>query len=187
MSEFQRIVTEMLEEVSETLAAVDETALKELQQVLIGKRRIFVAGRGRSGLQMRAFAMRLMHLGLEVHVVDEITTPAIEKEDVLLIGSGSGRTESLVQFAQAAKEVGAEVALVTGTPKSPIGQESDLNIHLPAPTPKSEGSGRSSSVQPLGSRFELSLGVFLDGLVLLLMEKLGVSAEEMFVRHVNLE
>ncbi len=46
----------------------------------------------RSGLMMRVFAMRLMHMGFESHVVGETLTPAVEKGDLLVIGSGSGET-----------------------------------------------------------------------------------------------
>lgn len=40
-----------------------------------------------------------MHLGLQVYVVDDVTTPAIKTEDLLIIGSASGNTKSLVQYA----------------------------------------------------------------------------------------
>ena len=39
--------------------------------------RIFCIGAGREGLAMRAFAMRLMHLGKPVHWIWDDTTPAI--------------------------------------------------------------------------------------------------------------
>ena len=187
MQEFQQVIAGMLQEVAETLQAVDEAELAALRHALRSMPRIFIAGRGRSGLQMEAFAMRLMHVGLTVHVVDGVTTPAVEKGDLLLIGSGSGQTPSLVRFAETAAGVGATVALITTAASSPIGQAASMVVHLSAPTPKVAGSDLSTSVQPLGSRFELSLGMLLDGLVLLLMDDLGVSAEKMFARHANLE
>lgn len=136
---------------------------------------------------MRAFAMRLMHLGLPVHIVDEITTPAIECGDLLLIGSGSGQTESLVRFAQTAKKIGAGVALITATASSPIGELAGIIVRLAAPTPKASDSDLSASIQPMGSRFEASLGALSDVLILLLMDDLNASAEQMFTRHANLE
>src|SRR5690606_2731649 len=63
-------------------------------------RRIFVAGAGRSGLMMKAFAMRLMHLGLDVYVVGDTITRSIDQGDLLLIGSGSGETKTLIPMAQ---------------------------------------------------------------------------------------
>src|SRR5665811_602610 len=40
-------------------------------------KRVFVMGAGRSGLAAKAFAMRLMHLGLNVYVVGETVTPCL--------------------------------------------------------------------------------------------------------------
>ena len=70
--------------------------------------RIFVAGAGRSGLCMRAFGMRLMHLGKTVYVVGETTTPSIAATDLLILGSGSGRTASLLAMAEQAQRRGAQ-------------------------------------------------------------------------------
>ena len=59
-------------------------------------KKIYVAGAGRSLLTLRCLAMRLMHLGFESYVVGDTTTPAFEKEDLRIAGSGSGETKGLV-------------------------------------------------------------------------------------------
>src|ERR1700738_269625 len=66
--------------------------------------RIFVVGAGRSGLALRAAAMRLMHLGLNVFVTGETITPAIQKGDLLLAASGSGTTSTIVISAEKASK-----------------------------------------------------------------------------------
>ena len=43
------------------------------------------------------------------------------------------------------------------------------------------------SVQPMGSLFEQSLLICLDYVILILMDKTQITAEEMFARHANLE
>ena len=89
-----------IEELSASLAAAaaagqDEAAERFVD--LIGNApRVDVHGAGRSGLALRMTAMRLMHLGKEVGVVGEVTTPAIRAGDVLLTASGSGTTGSIV-------------------------------------------------------------------------------------------
>jgi 6-phospho-3-hexuloisomerase len=52
---------------------------------------------------MRAFAMRLMHIGFQVHVAGDVTTPAIRGGNLLIIGSGSGETSGLVSMAAKAR------------------------------------------------------------------------------------
>ena len=59
----------ILADLSRTLHQVDRAQIETMQDALLSAERVFVAGKGRSGLQIKAFAMRLMHLGLKVHVL----------------------------------------------------------------------------------------------------------------------
>ncbi len=51
--------------------------------------------------------------------------------------------------------------------------------------PKPHGS--DASVQPMGSLFEQSIAILLDIIVLCLMEKHGISSDDMYRNHSNLE
>src|SRR5438876_11835411 len=113
MTEYDDLVTIVLGELDASLRSTAASEVTALRQAILQAPRIFVAGKGRSGLQMRAFAMRLMHMGLTVYIVDDVTTPAIVSTDLLLIGSGSGRTASLVEFAARAKSLGVRIGLIT--------------------------------------------------------------------------
>ena len=66
----------------------------------------FTIGRGRLRLVMDMFAIRLMHLGLNVHAIGEPTTPAMRSGDLLVIGSGSGKTEGPKMAAIKAPHLG---------------------------------------------------------------------------------
>ena len=138
---------------------------------------------------MRAFAMRLMHLGLDVHVVGDATTPSLASGDLLVIGSGSGETASLQGLARKA-QLGAEVALVTIVPDSTIGKLADPVIRLRAPSPKAargQGEPAAASIQPVGSLFEQGLLLLLDIIVMRMAVAGGITSEQMFQRHANLE
>ncbi|MFH1006796.1 MAG: 6-phospho-3-hexuloisomerase, partial [Candidatus Latescibacterota bacterium] len=71
----QTALGQILAELGNTLARVDNDAGEEMVRAIMDARTIFVAGAGRSGLAMKTFGMRLMHLGLDVHVVGETITP----------------------------------------------------------------------------------------------------------------
>ena len=187
MNEYQKLIATTLEEIQAALNQVDSTHCEEMIQAVLKAEQVFTAGKGRSGLQMRAFAMRLMHLGFKVYVVGDATTPGIASGDLLLIGSGSGKTASLIQYAERAKELGASIGLVTATTRSEIASIADLLIEIPAPTPKSEHLSGQTSAQPMGTLFEQSLGILLDILILKLMEEENIDAVQMFTRHANLE
>jgi 6-phospho-3-hexuloisomerase len=182
---YTELVNEIGSELLTTLKAVNETELTALRQAVLDANRVYVAGRGRSGLLMRAFAMRLMHLGLTAHVVEDVTTPAIGAGDLLVIGSGSGATESLVQYAARAKSLQTRLALITTAATSPIGSQADYLVLVPAPSPKRESRG--TSIQPMANLFEQSLLLVLDILTVQLMSDLNLTSEQMFTRHANLE
>jgi len=184
---YQSLVAQTLHELELVLGSIEEFSMTALLQALQDAERIFIVGKGRSGLQMRAFAMRLMHLGLVTFVVDDVTTPSITAGDLLLIGSGSGQTPSLVGYALQAKREGTKLAVITADQTSPVALQADVLLLLPAPTPKAKRTTTPPSIHPMGTLFEQSLGLFNDLLILLLMDKLGMDADEMFTRHANLE
>jgi 6-phospho-3-hexuloisomerase len=142
--------------------------------------RVFLGGMGRSGLMMRAFAMRLMQLGVEVHVVGDTTTPSIRRGDLLILGSRYGRSGSLAHYVEIARREKARVAVVTMDAKTPLARTADLVATIPVP----EGG---PSQQPLGTLFEQSLLVYLDAVVLLLKRLLHKTERTMSKRHTNLE
>ena len=186
-SYFHQLSIQVQEEISGAIAAIDPAEANAFVQQIVEAKSIFTAGKGRTGLQMQAFAMRLMHLGLDVHAIGEITTPALRPGDLLLIGSASGKTESLVSFAQAAGRVGANLAAITANRESPIAKAADTHVYIPAPSHKKQEEEGIYSVLPLGGLFEVGLGIALNVVVVQLMGDLGVSAEEMAARHANLE
>lgn len=186
MDTYSNLVNALLGELSVTLHAINPDEFNALKQTVLQARRVFVAGKGRSGQQMRGFAMRLMHLGLRVHVVDDVTTPAITAGDLLVIGSGSGRTPSMVTYAQLAKQLNATVAVLTIDADSPVAKSADLIVKVPAITPKLDNVNMVSN-QPMGSLFEQALHLVLDLIITQLMDDLHMTSEQMFTLHANLE
>ena len=184
---YDELQKQILTELDRTLSGIDSGSMDILQNLILSAKRVYIAGAGRSGLMARGFAMRLMHMGITAYVVGEIITPAIGKGDLLLIASGSGETASLVSMAKKARSLGAKLALVTIFPESTIGKMADASLKIPAPTPKSSLENSAASIQPMGSLFEQSLMLTLDTLVMMLMEKLNLTSDEMFKMHANLE
>ena len=177
----------VLAEIERNLERVDSRDVERMVTFLLGAKTVFVAGAGRSGLMIRAFAMRLTHLGRPVQVVGDVTTRGIGPGDVLLVASGSGETRTILALAQAAVENQGEVGVITIFPRSSLAMLADCRVVIPAPTPKGQSENPETSIQPLGSLFEQSLLVTLDVMVMMLMEKLVQTSEQMFKLHANLE
>jgi 6-phospho-3-hexuloisomerase len=175
----------ILDELGRTLAAVSETEIVAAQRKILAAKRVFVTGAGRSGLALKMAAMRLMHLGLDVHVAGEVTAPAIGSEDLLLVASGSGTTAGAVHAAQVALKAGAEVLALTAARESRLGQLAQLVIVIPAAT-KQDTSG-AASAQYAGALFEQSVLLLTDAMFHAMWHQWGESAEELWKRHANLE
>jgi len=161
-----------------------------------GESKILVMGAGRSGLVGRAFAMRLMHLGYDVHVLGDTIVPSIGKKDLVIAISGSGRTQLIVTAAEAAKKVGAKIIAITSYPDSPLGRLADIVVEIPGRT-KLRGLeldyfarqilGIHEPLAPLGTLFEDTALVFLDGVIVELMHRLGKTEDDLRARHANIE
>lgn len=182
------ILGNILEELKESSLHIDENQMEEFTSYIDYKKRIYIAGAGRSGVAIKAFACRLMHLGLDVHFIGDITVPHTKPGDLLIIGSGSGETQSLVSLAQKAKKNGLNIILNTLTSNSTIANLADAKMILPGASPKVvDETHIGASIQPMGSGFEqLSLLVY-DAIIMSLMNKLAQTSEMMFERHANLE
>lgn len=177
----------VLQELHAVLAAVDPKATQELYRRVRSARRVFAAGMGRSGLVAKAFSQRLAHLGVDARAYDEITLPRIGRGDLLVVASGSGETPSTLLKARLAREAGARVALVTARPRSSIGRLARPVVHIPAPSRIWRDQALVGSVQPGRSLFEQALLVYLDALVLRLMEEEGLEDDHVMARHSNLD
>lgn len=178
----------ILAELTNNLTYVNDEDLDLLVKTIMEANHIFGAGAGRSGVAMRGFINRLMHLGKSVSLVGDISTPHTKEGNLLIIGSGSGETESLVALANKAKKNNVKIALVTMDPNSTIGKLSDVVVVLPGVSPKLKNAGMDiTSIQPMGSAFEQISFLIYDGVILELMEKMDETTDTMFSRHADLE
>lgn len=188
MSDVIENVKEILGELTRNADLIKAEGFNSFLDEIVAARRIFLAGAGRSGLVIRAFANRLMHLGFDVQVIGDVTTTFAKEGDLLIIGSGSGETQSLVAMSQKAKNNHLNVALITMAPGSTIANLADAVCVLPGASPKVlAGEPQRASIQPMGSGFEqLSLVVY-DAMIMTLMLRVHQTSDTMFGRHANLE
>ena len=169
--------------------------IDELEGVYREKRKVLVMGAGRSGLVGRAFAMRLLHLGFNSYVLGDTIVPSVKKGELVVAISGSGRTQLIVTAAETAKKVGATVAAITTYPDSPLGRLADIVVIVPGRAKITRMDdyfarqilGIHEPLAPLGTLFEDTTLVFLDGVVYALMLRLGISEEYMRSVHANIE
>jgi 6-phospho-3-hexuloisomerase len=179
-----------LDELAGVFARLDDTRVDAAVALIATSKRVALHGVGREGLQMRGFAMRLFHLGLEASVVGDMTCAAVGPGDLLLVSAGPGHFGTIAALMQVARGSGARTLVVTAQPQGACAMAADAVIHLPAQTMADDTTaarGGGTSVLPMGSLYEGALFVLFEVMVLRLRDQLGVSAEAMRARHTNLE
>ncbi|MGD6941913.1 6-phospho-3-hexuloisomerase [Cytobacillus gottheilii] len=179
-------LTEIVQELSQTVHLISESEADALVEQILKAKKVFVAGAGRSGFMGKSFVMRMMHMGIDAYIVGETVTANLEKDDLLIIGSGSGETKTLVAIAEKAKSIGGTIAAITISPNSTIGELADIVVKLPGVT-KDQSEGDYKTIQPMGSLFEQTMLLFYDALILSFMDKKGLDSNKMYGKHANLE
>jgi 6-phospho-3-hexuloisomerase len=176
---------------------ISDKDVEKLLTELLKAKRIYVIGAGRSGLVAKAFAMRLMHLGLQAYVVGETITPAMNAGDVMVIFSGSGRTKTVADIAETAKDIGAHLCLITSNAESRIGKIADCIVIIEHQRDEVEDDaqefeirqmmGEHKSFAPLGTLFETASMIFGDAVISRLMEITKTDENALKNRHTNIE
>jgi 6-phospho-3-hexuloisomerase len=178
----------------EVIDRIDEEQVDRMIQAISNAKSVFIVGSGRSELIGMAFAMRLMHLGFVVYVVGDVTTPAINNEDCLIAISGSGETRTVTIAAETAAESGASVVGITANTSSTLGKYLDVTVNIESKTKvpwKHYTShvlkGNYDDLTPMGTLFEDSTHLFLDGLISEFMARLGKKEIDLKRRHATIE
>jgi 6-phospho-3-hexuloisomerase len=193
VQEMMRLMASKIRSIANTIADKD---VEKLLSELLNAKRIYVIGAGRSGLVAKAFAMRLMHLGLHAYVVGETITPALTKGDVMVVFSGSGRTKTIADIAETAHEIGAHICLITSNSDSRIGKLSECIVIVEHQRDAVQDDavefefrqmmGEHKSFAPLGTLFETASMIFADAVISRLMEITQTDESALKNRHTNI-
>ena len=177
MSEYMNFVSDYIKKISKEL---DSENVNRLINEIIDVKRIFLMGAGRSGLEARAFAMRLMHLGFDVHVIGDATAPVPTNEDLVIIISGSGETQSVLDLGTNIKSKGPKMAIITTNKDYSL--ILDMTIIIPVKIEDIDKDLRECFL-PMGTLFEVITHVFLDAIISELKYRTGTTEAKMKDRH----
>lgn len=175
-----------LDELGTCLRSMDRSALDRMIALIADARRIVLYGCGREGLMMRAFCMRLHHLGLDAHMAFDMTTPPVGDGDLLLVSAGPGYLSTVEALLGQARKAGARTACFTAEPASQVTRSAATTLVIPAQTMARDQSAPTSFL-PMGSLYEGAQFLLYEIMVMMLKDRLGESAESMRARHTNLE
>ena len=184
MSQYAQLARQVLKEHEQVLLDVNDEEVDRLLDAIAEANCIQVFGMGRMKCAVRAFVMRLMHMGLDAHVVYDTTCPNIGPGDLLIVNAACTTIGyTVMQFAA---KLGARVVAITANPHSKAAALCDFTVSLRGQV----HGGRDyeiPSVQPMAALFEQTIFVFEDIVIQLLMKKLNITAEQMATRHTNVD
>ncbi|WP_457612068.1 SIS domain-containing protein [Methanocaldococcus sp.] len=143
-----------------------------LSNKILEANNVFIYGVGRSGYIGRCFHLRLLNLNINSYFLSD--APAFKKGDLLILISGSGKTDSVVIAYEKAKKIGEVVGIVCYP-----GKLKNLDYIIKIPIEKSQ-------YLPMGTAFEQMALIFLDLVVAELMKKLKLKEEDIINNHNNL-
>lgn len=182
----RKLIDQVTSEIGVVLRNVPEQTLLQITVEVRKARRIVVHGAGRVGLACKGFAMRLGHLGFDAYTVADSTVPSIGKEDLLILASSSGETQTVYDVGGMARNQGTRVVVITAAQQSRVAGLADVLLVLDTPTKFGPGEGRKS-IQPMATLFEQCLQILFDVLVVELMHETRQTHDDLWSRHSNLD
>lgn len=184
MSDYKELAKKVLQEHEQVLLDIKDEEVEKLLDAIAEANCIQVFGMGRMKCAVRAFVMRLMHMGFDAHVVFDTTCPNIGSGDLLIVNCACTTIGYTVMGL--AKKRGAKVVAITADPTSRAAALCDFTVSLRGQV----HGGREyeiPSIQPMAALFEQTIFVLEDIIIQLLMKKLDITAEQMAKRHTNLD
>lgn len=174
-----------------------EKEISEFLNILIDAKKkdssIYVGGAGRSGFVGKFFAMRLMHMGFKVSLLDEIIFKPMENDAVMILISKSAENDSIPSILKDSSKSNIRGLSICG------GKSTDFYKHLKPSIAIEELTNKKYSKEEkeqlnkydfskddllvMGTSFEISALVILDTLIVELMNELEISSEDMQKNH----
>jgi len=173
-------------ELETSLGSISEEKIEQLIDLVLNSRKVFFVGVGRVLLSLEAIAKRWAHLGIDTHIVGEITEPAITADDVLIVGSGSGTTLFPAGIAKKAHTIGAKIIHIGSNPNSELKDIVALMVRIPVRT-KNYLDDEIDSEQPMTSLFEQTLLLLGDIVAKMIIDRKHLDMNSLWQYHANLE
>tara|TARA_B100001059_G_C17825923_1_gene581359 strand:- start:2126 stop:2713 length:588 start_codon:yes stop_codon:yes gene_type:complete len=186
-NKMSNLYKEALSELGSVFEKLDDNSVDKVIEMIISANKIVVFGGGRERLQIMGFAMRLFHMGLNISVEGDMTTPAVGNGDLFIVTVGPGEISTASALIDVAKAAKAKILVLTAQPKGKAARKADFILLIPAQTMANDQGEAAASILPMGSLYEGALFVLFEIMILKLKDKLNISSEMMRVNHTNLE
>lgn len=193
MSRYNLYKNAVLAEIDEVLSSIDESKLEAMVEALTKNKELKVLGysAGRMGSGLKAFIMRLNHLGIKASFFGDNYVPPMSADDVFICCSNSGTTKSVVNILEIFKaKAGGTVISFVGNENSKMAELSDIVIKFKTCNGglnSADDPSKINSIQPMTTLTEQAMFVLFDLIVMMIIDKLGIDIKDTKQYHSNIE
>lgn len=174
-------------DIARAVGGIDTDDVERACAMIADAGHVMLYGCGREGLQMRGFAMRLHHLGLDVSVQGDMAAPRLGPGDLFVVSAGPGELSTVNALMGVARDAGAAILFLTAEPQAAAAGKADHVLAIPAQTMASDQDTAEAATLPMGSVYEGALFVLFEIMVARIKHKLGISDAAMRANHTNME
>lgn len=182
---------EILNEIKQVLDSIKEDDVDNMVDTIMSSDKVVGYGAGRMGLSLKAFIMRLNHLGIQAYYVDDTYIPPLTEFDLLLVSSGSGETTMVKTFMEKAiNKAHCAVGAITGDENSTMARAAGAVIIFKPCNGglNSEDSDRKiNSIQLMSTLNEQATYILFDIIAKKIADKLDMDTEKTKRYHFNVE
>lgn len=182
---------EILNEIKQVLDSIDDKDVDKLVEMIESSDKVVGYGAGRMGLSVKAFIMRLNHLGINAYYVDDTYIPPLTEFDLLLVSSGSGETTMVKTFMKKAIEkTGCAAAVVTGDKDSSMARMANLAVTFKpcnGGLNSADSIEKINSIQLMSTLNEQATYILFDIIAKRIADDLNMDTEKTKRYHFNVE
>jgi len=188
----ERIVLDELPEVLNSINSLQmQRFVKELVATKENGGKILGYAAGRMGLALKAFIMRLNHLGFNAYWFGDTYVPPMNENDMFVCCSNSGTTKSVANILDIfKKKSNGKVVAFVGNKESYMAQEANMIVEFKTCNGglnSADDPTKINSKQPMTTLTEQAMFILFDIVAMMLIRICGIDIKETKQFHSNIE
>lgn len=191
MKQYKELLEKVQEELNEVLGSIDSKKLDDFVELLVNCNKIIGYSAGRMGFGLKAFLMRLNHLGIPAYWFGDNYVPPMGENDLFICCSNSGTTASVANIVDIFnKKAGGFVVSFVGNEDSYIAQHSNMSIKFKTCNGglnSADDDSKINSIQPMTTLTEQAMFIMFDIIVMKIIDRLGIDIKDTKKYHSNIE
>lgn len=193
MNTYNNYKNVVLNEIDEVLSSISEDSLNRIVDTITANKNAKILGysAGRMGSGLKAFVMRLNHLGFNASFFGDNYVPPMNSDDIFICCSNSGTTKSVVNILEIFKsKANGKVISFVGNENSKMAELSDIAVKFKTCNGglnSADDPSKINSIQPMTTLTEQAMFILFDLIIMMIIDRLGIDIKDTKQFHSNIE